>query len=228
MISGHTNIALSAVSSFSTQHVAQNFKGNFPDMLSFKYSSLLAAKSDRSFHIDFIILSISQLVSVTPALSDPETICKLQLPMSARQGSSFASLAVLNFSNTFQFVFGPSNSEIFKSCISIIRCFVLSCRFCNYNLIRRNGSFFFLEIRIEYEWEYFSKSMCLFDLVWLMILDIRPLSILKFLLQILHLLTFYWELPLSMPWTCHDQARQSWMNSCLWLYFLLNFHFIYL
>ena len=82
MISGHTNIALSAVSSFSTQHVAQNFKGNFPDMLSFKYSSLLAAKSDRSFHIDFIILSISQLVSVIPALSDPETICKLQLPIS--------------------------------------------------------------------------------------------------------------------------------------------------
>ena len=108
MVSGHTNIALSAVSSFSTQCVAQKFTGNLLDTLSFKCLYLFAGESDRSFHIDFRILSIYILVSVTSALSDPETIYKLQLQMSARQGSSFDSLAVLNFSSTFQFIFGPS------------------------------------------------------------------------------------------------------------------------
>ena len=107
-ISGQTKITLSAVSLFSTHHVPQNYCGNFLEIFFFRYMSLRARESERIFDIAFMTSLTFQSFALTSLFRDPDTICKLQLPMSASFGSSFSSLAAMNFYGTAQFVLGPS------------------------------------------------------------------------------------------------------------------------
>ena len=107
-ISGQTKIAFSPVSSFSTNRGPQNRCASFPETLLFTCMSIRAGESERIFHITFMTSRTFQSLALTPAFRGSGTICKLQLPISANFGSSFSSLNALNFSNTAQFVIGPS------------------------------------------------------------------------------------------------------------------------
>ena len=89
---GQTKIVFSAVSSFLTHRVPQNRWGNFPEMLLFRYMSLRAGESETIFHIAFMTSLTFQSLALTPAFRGPDTICKLQLPISASFSSSFFPL----------------------------------------------------------------------------------------------------------------------------------------
>ena len=106
-ISGHSKSTFFAVSSFSTYHVPQNHCCNFLEMLLFRYMSLRAGEIE-IFHIAFTTSLTFQSLELTPAFTEPDKICKLQLPISARFGLSFSSIAAMNFLSTAQFVLGPS------------------------------------------------------------------------------------------------------------------------
>ena len=84
--------AFSALSSFSLHHVRQNCYSNFLKILLFRYMSLWAGESERIFYIAFMTSLTFQLLALTPAFRDPDTICKLPLSISASFGSSFFPL----------------------------------------------------------------------------------------------------------------------------------------
>ena len=60
-------------------------------------------------------------LALTPAFRDPETICKLQLPISTSFGSSLSSIA----SSTAQFVLEPSNEVGSYLFLKGLQCFLL-------------------------------------------------------------------------------------------------------
>ena len=86
--------------------------------------SLQAGESERIFHIAFMTSSTSPSLALTPAFREPDTICKLQLPISTSFGSSLSSFAS-NFSSTAQFLLAPCSEVGLYLFLKGLQCFLL-------------------------------------------------------------------------------------------------------
>ena len=101
-------MARSATVTFPTQRVGQNFNGKIVLLFSLTFISLQTGESWNNYHNDFNTSSNSHPLCFAPFWSKLEIVCGQQLPIFSKQGISSVFLWSDIFSNTDQFVAGPS------------------------------------------------------------------------------------------------------------------------